>query len=119
VSSSFFAANDVVYVSNRRFDTLIAFVIEVALSVQPTPEQESFIERLKTAQEFMYPGFYLVLEEQFPQLSERRFWAAVFSEVARRISRGEIGNPSPPVEWRAQAAAEADKIARLLLANEA
>ena len=119
MSSSFFAANGVVYVSNRRFDTLIAFAIEVAPSVQQTPEQESFIERLKTAQEYMYPSFDLVLEEQFPQLSERRFWATVFSEVARRISRGEIGNPNPPVEWRAQASAEAEKIARLLRANEA
>jgi len=119
MSSGFFTNHGSVIVTNQRFDALISFAVAVGRSIASTQEEASYAERLAAKQVHMYPGYDILVEEQFPIASERRFWAAVFSELAIHLAGETIGNPKPPHAWRKQASAEAESIARLFSNNEA
>ena len=74
-----------VLLNNRQFSRLIQLAVEVAMR-DKSPEAQPFIQRMQTMEvETFWPGRGIEVEEDFPQVEERRFWCRVFFDTARAI----------------------------------
>jgi hypothetical protein len=99
------------WVSNQRLGSLIDFAIELA--TQRARDHE-FVHRLrKFRDEEYFPGCSFDLAARFPTLEERKFWAACFHDVARRIFLRLLGNHEVSF-WQASAIGDAYVVARML-----
>jgi hypothetical protein len=79
------------YVSNRQFDSLIEFGLEVAQKTAQTDEEKGYVSGLSGRRDSFYPGYDLAIEREFPSRDERKFWARVFFDLAHLAFRREIG----------------------------
>ena len=99
------------WVSNQRLGNLIDFAIEVATQRAGNSE---FVERLrKFRDEESFPGCSFDLAVRFPTIDDRKFWAACFHDVARRIFLRQLGNHEV-LFWQASAIGDAYVVARML-----
>jgi hypothetical protein len=64
-------------------------------------------------QQQAWPGIGFDLDEQFPSVEEKKFWARVYHDVARRISLRQLGNHEVTF-WQSSAIGDAYIIARML-----
>jgi len=104
-----------VWVSNKRFNTLILFAIEVGQKMASTELEQSFVQSLQETYKNFIGGFDFEMENEFTSLDEKKFWARIFSDVASSIFRREIGNQSV-FDWQPSAIGDAYILSRLLLA---
>ncbi|MCY1243682.1 hypothetical protein J2W27_002653 [Variovorax boronicumulans] len=113
MSSMIFLGDQEIFVSNRRFSTLVEFGLEVADSVASSERDLTFVQKLKAEAQSFYRGIDLDLEKLFLAKDEFRFWSMVYAELAVRIERKEIGNPEGE-DWRPSATAEALALSKML-----
>ncbi|WP_339744391.1 hypothetical protein [uncultured Rubinisphaera sp.] len=74
-----------VQLNNMQFNRLIDFAIEIA-EVSATTTETEFVERMKNRNEgFFWPGRGIEIEEDFPEIVERKFWSRVFFDLSRAI----------------------------------
>ncbi len=102
------------YVSNRRFLTLLAFALQVARDAATTGGEALWVENLGEFEKQKFPGINFDLAERFPDLSEKKFWAQVFRDTARRIFLRQLGNHDITF-WQASAISDAYLIAQMLI----
>jgi hypothetical protein len=100
-------------VSNARFDSLIAFGLQVATETGRSDEERRWIERLRAFQERVFAGIGLNLKEQFPEVNEKKFWARVYFDVSRRIFLRQLGNQDTTC-WQSSAIGDSFVIAQML-----
>jgi hypothetical protein len=118
MSGSFFFGQHTVLVSNRRLTALVEFALSTANDQATTDESRAFVDRFDKLQaDTFFPGIDIDLEELFISSSERRFWASVFAELAKRIEQRRIGSPDQH-DWRQEATDQAARIARMLVSNQ-
>jgi hypothetical protein len=79
-------------VSNGRFSSLMEFGLQVADETARSEEERRWIERFRVFKERAFAGIGLDLNDQFPEVNEKRFWARVYFDVARRIFLRQLGN---------------------------
>jgi hypothetical protein len=116
-----FMASDISYkderfwVSNQRLSTLIDFALEVGGRTGLASAEKASVERLRKEDESgqLFPGCSFDLDERFPTVEEKIFWARVFSEVAQDIFLRRLGNHEIDT-WQASAICDAKLIARML-----
>ena len=103
------------WVANRRLSTLIAFALEVGQQKAATREETELVARLrrKRKPKSLFPGCGFDLNERFPTLASKKFWASVFYDVARKIFLRQLGNQEIDF-WQASAIGDAYLIARML-----
>lgn len=77
--------------NNRQFSSTMSFIVEVAEKIANESEMP-FVEKVKDEMvSNYYPGLCIDIEEDFPKIEERKFWAIVFYETAREIFERKIG----------------------------
>ena len=103
------------FVSNKRFTSLISFAIQIASELATSSRETDYVAALNEAEAAMLPGYDLSIDEDFPSVDERLFWSKVFAEVAVRLAAGTVGSTNPPHEWRESATADAMAVSQLLL----
>ena len=101
------------FVSNTRLSALVAFALEVGAEQARTDVQRGSVTTLRAFEENAWPGIDFDLDERFPGLDEKKFWAAVFGEVARRIFLRQLGDQSVTV-WQPSAIGDAHVVSRML-----
>jgi hypothetical protein len=102
------------WVANRRLSTLIAFALEVGKRTVGSQEEIEFVQRLRQENhEVLFPGCGFDLEERFPSVTAKKFWARVFFDVARDVFLRRLGNHEIDF-WQASAICDAVLVARLL-----
>jgi hypothetical protein len=100
-------------VSNQRLSTLIAFALQVGGESARTDEERGWVEKLRQFEEQAWPGIGFDLDERFPTVEEKKFWARVFHDVARRIFLRQLGNHEVTF-WQSSAIGDAYVTARML-----
>ncbi len=91
-----------VQLNNRQFSRLIDFAIEIAERTA-TPDDVAFVERMKKLNdECFWPGRGIEIEEDFPDITERKFWCRVFFDTSRAVFDRTIGLHEHSF-WQAQA----------------
>lgn len=101
------------YVSNQRFYSLIEFGLEVGEKTATTDEERSFVSDLRKRSDAFYPGYDFAIERELPLLSERKFWARVFFDLAHLIFRRDVGNQDVTF-WQYSAVGDAYLLGRVL-----
>jgi hypothetical protein len=61
----------------------------------------------------MWPGIGFDLDARYPTIEEKKFWARVFHDVARRIFLRQLGNHEV-THWQSSAIGDAYVTARML-----
>lgn len=102
-----------IWVSNMRHLTLLEFAIEVGASIARQEDERAFVERLRQFSEGPDAGLTFDLEERFPAIDEKKFWARVYHLVARRIYLRQLGNQDDQ-RWQPSAIGDAYVVARML-----
>lgn len=102
------------YVSNKRFDALVSFAIEVGENEAKNDEEVGYVETLKYKRnnEF-WNGYDLYIEKDFSATNERKFWARCLFNVAHLIFNRKFGNNDISF-WQASAIGDAYIFARML-----
>lgn len=91
-----------VRLNNRQFSTLIAFAIEIAECTVAGGESV-YLDRMKELNHSCFwPGRGIDIQEDFPDLDERKFWSRVFLDTARAIFDRSIGHHDHSF-WQVQA----------------
>jgi hypothetical protein len=81
-----------VWVANRVLDRLFCFAEEVGKETARDADESTLIHKwIVWKRENYFPGICVDLEEIFPHATEKKLWARVFSDVARRIFLRELG----------------------------
>jgi hypothetical protein len=101
------------YVSNQRFDLLIAFGIEVGQRTAESEEERSYLTGLEGRKATFYPGYDLAIETEFPSRDERKFWARVFFDLAHLVFSRQIGNQENSF-WQYSAVGDAYLLGRMI-----
>lgn len=101
------------WVSNQRLSTLIAFALQVGGEMTRSNEESGWVEKLRHFDEEAWPGIGFDLDERFPSIEEKKFWARVYHNVARRIFLRQLGNHEVTF-WQSSAIGDAYVIARML-----
>ncbi|MEO1131801.1 MAG: hypothetical protein AAFX40_03745 [Cyanobacteria bacterium J06639_1] len=103
-----------VSVSNKRFDTLLQFAIEVGSNRSESHQERQFVEnlRIKIDREF-WNGYDIHIESEFPNIEERKFWAKCFFDIAHLIFLRKLGNQEVSF-WQSSTAGDAYIVARML-----
>ena len=101
------------WVSNQRLDTLLNFALQVSGETVQSDEEHGWVEKLRQFEEESWPGIKFDLDERFPTVEEKKFWARVFDDVARRIFLRQLGNHEITY-WQSSAIGDAYIIARIL-----
>jgi hypothetical protein len=101
------------WVSNQRLSTLLDFALQVSEEAVRSDEERGWFERLRQFESESWPGIDFDLDEQFPTVEEKKFWAPVFHNVARRIFLRQLGNQEITF-WQSSAIGDAYIIARML-----
>jgi hypothetical protein len=101
------------WVSNMSFLTLLDFANDVGESIAGDADERAFVARLRQfgASPDAQIGFDLA--DRFPTISEKKWWARVFSLVARRIYLRQLGNQEDQA-WQPSAIGDAYVVARML-----
>ena len=102
------------FVSNQRLDTLLNFALQVSGETVQSDEEHGWVEKLRQFEEESWPGIKFDLDERFPTVEEKKFWARVFDDVARRIFLRQLGNHEITY-WQSSAIGDAYIIARMLI----
>lgn len=100
-------------VSNRRFNTLVLFALDVSEALANTDERREWRAKLDRFYDESWPGIIFDLDEQFPTVPEKKFWARVYRDVAQRIFLREIGIHDR-LTWQSSAIGDAYIISRML-----
>lgn len=88
--------------NNKQFARLIDFGIQIGEQTASSDERP-FVERMKKMRdEYFWPGRGIDISEDFPGISERKFWSRVFYDASRAIFDREIGVHEHSF-WQAQA----------------
>jgi len=91
-----------VQLNNRQFSNLIAFAIEVA-QASVVDSEVVYVDRMKRMRdECLWPGRGIEIEEDFPDIPERKFWSRIFLDTSRAIFEREVGSHEHTY-WQAQA----------------
>ena len=113
MSAGFHKGNRSVIVSNKRFESLINFAIQVGTELASQPDERKCISILQQFYSQAYLGKDLQIEEEFPSTSQQSFMARTFHLLSIKISSNSICNEEPPNDWRPSASKEAAEIANL------
>lgn len=99
-------------VNNMQFSRLIRFAVELADQMAKGDER-LFVEHMKhlDGHEF-WPGRGTDIEEDFPDVSERKFWTRIFLDLSRLIFERKIGKHEH-FFWQAQCIHQAHSIGLL------
>jgi hypothetical protein len=100
-------------VSNQRFSAMLAFAIQIGSEQASCEEERRHVDRLREFEDRAWPGIRFDLDERFPDIAEKKFWAAVFHDLARRIFLRQIGNHETTF-WQSSAIGDAYVVARML-----
>lgn len=103
-----------IYVSNKRFNSLIAFATEVGSNSATTQQENLYVSGLKEKSETFYPGYDFEIDNEMASLDERKFWSKIFFDVSYLIFERKIGNQNVSF-WQPSAIGDAYVFARLLL----
>ena len=115
MSSAISSGEQYLNVANRRLRSLVVFALQVGVDLARTDEERGYVTKLETWNEYEHwPGCDFDLDERFPTLSEKKFWAGCFYTVARRIFRRELGNHDIQT-WQHSAIGDAYVTARMLV----
>ena len=88
--------------NNKQFARLIDFGIEIAEQTA-SGDERPFVDRMKKLRdECFWPGRGIDISEDFPDVSERKFWSRVFYDTSRAIFDRKIGVEEYSF-WQAQA----------------
>jgi hypothetical protein len=101
------------WVSNERLSTLIAFALKVGGETAQSDEELRSVENLRQFDEQAWPGISFDLEDRFPTIAEKKFWARVFHDLAHRIFLRQLGNQEV-TSWQASAIGDAYVVSRML-----
>ena len=101
------------FVSNYRLSSLLEFAVQIAGETAPTKVERDWVEKLHGFAEAAWPGIGFDLDQQFPSLDEKKFWARVFDDVGRRIFLRQFGN-NKVTFWQSSAIGDAYVIRRML-----
>jgi hypothetical protein len=113
VSSDISLGDQYLWVSNQRFSALLAFALQVGGEAARTDEQRRYVDRLRQFEGQAWPGIGFDLEEQFPEVAEKKWWASIFHDVARQIFLRRIGHHDVTF-WQTSAIGDAYVVARML-----
>jgi len=114
MSSCISVGEQYIFVSNMRFATLRSFALEVAEATSRSEEERDWVQELRRWEdEEWFNGTDFDMDERFPTVEEKKFWAAVFFDVADAVFRRELGNQTITT-WQASAIGDAWIIARML-----
>jgi hypothetical protein len=75
--------------------------------------ERGWVQKLREFEDNAFPGIEFDLAELFPSVDEKKFWARVYHNVARRIFLRQLGNQEVTF-WQSSAIGDAYVIARLL-----
>lgn len=112
MSSAIFWGDQSLFVSNQRLDTLFAFALQVG-DATAASEEEKWVAKFRESRVQDFNGSDYDLDERFPEIAEKKFWARVFGDVARRIFLRQLGNHEITF-WQTSAIADSRLIARML-----
>lgn len=101
-------------VSSNVLVSLVEFALEVGERLAENDEQRACLHKLREYRQAMAPGSDLDVESLFPDTRQKKFWALVFHEVARRIFLRELGNQTVTF-WQTGCIANSFVIARSLV----
>lgn len=101
-------------VSNNVLVSLVEFALDVGERLAHDRDARAWVEKLREVRGTMRPGIELDLEALFADVEQKKFWALVFHEVARRIFLREIGNQTVTF-WQTGCIANSFVIARSLV----
>ncbi len=101
------------YVSNRQFDSLIEFGLEVAQKTAQTDAEKGYVSGLTGRRGFFFPGYDFAIEREFPSREERKFWACVFFDLAHLVFQREIGKHDATF-WQCSFVGDAYLLGRML-----
>lgn len=113
MSSEISLGNQYLWVSNLRLFSLISFAVELGGEAAQSEEERGWVERLRRFGEEAFPGIGFDLAERFPGLQEKKFWARIFSDIARRIFLRQLGEHDQSF-WQASAIGDSYVVARML-----
>jgi hypothetical protein len=113
VSSSISLKEQFLDVSNQRLSTLIAFALQLGGETARLDAEREWVEKLRQFEEEAWPGIGFDLDKRFPSVEEKKFWARVFDDVARRIFLRQLGNHDVTF-WQSSAIGDAYVISRML-----
>jgi hypothetical protein len=114
VSTEISLKDQYIWVSNRRFSTLLEFVHQVGADRAGTEEERRSVERLRRfVDEEAWPGISFGMDKHFDAVAEKKFWAIVFQDIDQRISLRQIGHHDVTI-WQSTAIGDAYVIERLL-----
>jgi hypothetical protein len=100
-------------VSNERLSSLIAFALQVGGETARSDEERGWVDQLRQFEDQSWPGIGFDLDERFPTVHQKKFWARVYHDVARRIFLRQLGNHEVTC-WQSSAIGDAYVIARML-----
>lgn len=101
------------WMSNREFDSMMDFLLEVGTESAVAPDERAMVARLSEARSGFFSGYGFDLEKEFPTVEERKFWARCFHNLARAIFLRKVGNQEADC-WQSAAIANAHFMARFL-----
>ena len=101
------------WVSNQRLFALVAFALTVGGETARSDAERGWVEKLRKFEEQVWPGVGFDLDERFPDVAEKKYWARVYHDVARRIFLRRLGDHEVTY-WQSSAIGDAYVIARML-----
>jgi hypothetical protein len=113
LSSDISLKDQFLWVSNQRLSSLITFALQVGEEMARSAEERGWVEKLRQFAEQAWPGIGFDLDERFPSVEEKKFWARVYHNVAQGIFLHQLGNHEV-TNWQASAIGDAYVIARML-----
>ncbi len=91
-----------IQLNNRQFENLINFTLEVAETSALNSETPYISHMKKMRDECFFPGRGIAIEEDFPDVLERKFWSRMFFNTSRAIFERKVG-VHEHTYWQAQA----------------
>jgi hypothetical protein len=105
--------NQFIWVSNQQLAALIAFALQVGEQTARSDAERRWVEKLRQFEEQAWLGIGFDLDERFPTVEEKKFWARVYHDVARHIFLRQLGNHEVTF-WQSSAIGDAYVTARML-----
>jgi hypothetical protein len=103
-----------VWLNNLHFSRMLDFALEVGARTARSPEEQTFVANLKSHSETFWPGIHLDVACDFPTVTERKFWARCFQDVARWIFLRQVGVHTADF-WQASAIHHAHALADVFI----
>ncbi len=114
MSSSISYKQQYVSMSNQRFNRLLEFAIQTGYDTCKDDEERRFTIRLQHLDEHeFFNGYALQIEDVFPDIEERKFWARCLFDVAHLIFTRKLGLHDVEF-WQASTIGDAYLFARML-----